>query len=309
MNSSATEIERYISGVSAALADLPDPVRQELLEDLPDHLAEIAADDPASLDDRLGPPASYAAELRAATGVDVGKHERSPARVAATIAALRPHARTFDETVGRMIGYDRLVDFLVQLRPAWWVLRGYVVAMLLLYFLADGYDLFPQDSSAGLLGWVLVVVLVGLSIRIGRRPLHLTRRVRPLWLAAGATAVLVALGLAWVTGGFDNAVPNPSYSPSGNVSYEDPSEVYVYTENGQSITDVRVYNRRGEAVPIAVPMGCGQTEQVYQERRGCPDTGPTVIPEPSESGTPSRSGTPSQSGAPSESGTPCPSAS
>lgn len=291
MNSTATEVERYISGVSAALADLPDAVRQELLEDLPDHLAEIAADDPASLDDRLGPPASYAAELRAATGVDVEKRERSPQRVAATIAALRPHARTFDETVGRLIGYDRLVDFLVQLRPAWWVFRGYVVAMVLLYILADGYDLFPQDSSAGLLGWALVVVLVGLSIRIGRRPLHMTRRVRPLWLAVGAAAVLAAaFGLAWVSGGSENYSPSPSYPPSGNIGYEDPNEVYVYTENGQSITNVRVYNRHGEAVPIAVPMGCGQTEQVYQERRGCPDSGPGVAPEPSESGIPEPSG-------------------
>jgi hypothetical protein len=302
MNSSATEIERYISGVSAALADLPDPVRQELLEDLPDHLAEIAADDPASLDDRLGPPASYAAELRAATGVDVGKHERSPARVAATIAALRPHARTFDETVGRLIGYDRLVDFLAQLRPAWWVLRGYVVAMLLLYFLADGYDMFPQDSNAGLLGWALVLVLVGLSIRIGRRPLHMTRRVGPLWLAVGAAAVLAAgFGLVWVSDGSENYSPTPgyppsaSYPPSGTVVYEDSNEVYVYTENGQPITNVRVYNRHGEAVPIAVPMGCGHTEQVYQERRGCPDTGPGVTPVPSGSGIPSESGTPSPS--------------
>jgi hypothetical protein len=299
--SRAAEIDRYIAGVSAALADLPDAVRQELLEDLPDHLAEIAADDPASLYDRLGSPASYAIELRAATGVDAGRHER-PGRMAGTIAALRPHARSLDETVGRLIGYDRLLDFLVQLRPAWWVVRGYVVAMVLLHLIADPFGFLPHYGVNGVIGWSLVLVLVGLSIRIGRRPVHLTRRFKPTWLAAGAIALLVAAyGLTWIDGSADYS-SSPSYPPSGVVGYEDPNEVYVYTENGRSITNVRVYNRRGEAVPIGVPMGCGpQAEPVYREQRGCiPETDAGgITPQPSGSGTPEPGG----------SGTPSPSAS
>lgn len=111
------EIERYLAGVAAALADLPGNLRQELLEDLPDHLAEIAADDPASLDSRLGPPPAYAAELRAAAGVDATTSKRRNDRWTDVVAAVRPHVHTVDERVGRLIGYDRLADLLVQLRP------------------------------------------------------------------------------------------------------------------------------------------------------------------------------------------------
>ena len=85
------------------------------------------------------------------------------------------------------------------------------------------------------------------------------------------------------------ADPGPSYPPSGSVGYGEPTEVYVYTEGGRSITNVRVYNRRGEAVPIGVPMGCEQSEPVYREQRDC-------IPETDSSGPPEPSGTTTQSG-------------
>jgi hypothetical protein len=309
----APEIERYLAGVTAALADLPEKVRQELLDDLPDHLAEIAADDPAPLDSRLGSPPAYAAELRAAVGVDVTKHRHHADRWAEVVAQVRPHLRTFDERVGRLIGYDRLVDLLVQLRPAWWILRGYVVGMVLLSLFANGYDIFPQDSSAGLLGWLLVLVLVGVSIRIGRQPVHMMRRVGPRWVAAAVIAALFAAWSVSLLSGEES--PNVYYGPGSG--YENPTEVYVYTETGQPVTNVRVYNRDGAAVPIGVPMGCDQPDYGYShERRGCiprddPDGDRTDDPEPSPqpSGTtgpgattgPSASAVPSGSAVPSAS--------
>jgi hypothetical protein len=284
--SRAAEIDQYIDGVWDALCDLPDDVRQELLEDLPDHLAEIAADDPASLDSRLGPPSAYAAELRAATGVEVTKHRRSRPDV---IATLRPHAHTFDKKVGELIGYDRLVDFLVQLRPAWWILRGYLVTFILLQVFANAYGGLPSDSDAGDLGWVLVLVLVGLSIRVGRRPLALGRRIRQEWLVVGAVAlVLTAFGAAWIEG-------TEYYPPSGG-SYEEPTEVYVYTDDGKPVTNVQVYNRGGGAVPIGVPMGCGYTGLEYREQRGCIPKPEETAPDPDESPTVSGSPTPTPSG-------------
>src|ERR687889_155753 len=54
-------------------------IRDELLEDLPEHLAEVAADDVGSLADRLGPPSVYAAELLASAGF-VGGFPDPPAR-------------------------------------------------------------------------------------------------------------------------------------------------------------------------------------------------------------------------------------
>ena len=48
------------------LGDLPRKQRDELLEDLQQHLAEVGAEGEGSLTDQLGPPEAYAAELRSA---------------------------------------------------------------------------------------------------------------------------------------------------------------------------------------------------------------------------------------------------
>ncbi|MFF3866939.1 HAAS signaling domain-containing protein, partial [Micromonospora sp. NPDC001898] len=58
------EIVDYVTRVRAALADLPPTVRDELTEDLAEHLAEVAAEGDEPLADRLGAPEAYAAELR-----------------------------------------------------------------------------------------------------------------------------------------------------------------------------------------------------------------------------------------------------
>jgi hypothetical protein len=50
------EIAGYVERVRQALADLPPTVRDELLEDLPEHLAEVAAEDAGAFAERLGPP-------------------------------------------------------------------------------------------------------------------------------------------------------------------------------------------------------------------------------------------------------------
>jgi hypothetical protein len=57
-------VSRYYDQVVAALAGLPPAARQDLVEDLPDHLAEVAAEVSAegagSLRERLGAPEVYA---------------------------------------------------------------------------------------------------------------------------------------------------------------------------------------------------------------------------------------------------------
>ena len=81
MNGTSTEeITAYVAAVRAALAGLPEATRDELLEDLPEHLAEVAADDVGSLVDRLGPPSVYAAELLAGAGYVGGFPDPPPKR-------------------------------------------------------------------------------------------------------------------------------------------------------------------------------------------------------------------------------------
>ncbi|NUP47704.1 MAG: hypothetical protein HOW97_10385, partial [Catenulispora sp.] len=63
------EVARYAAEVRGQLADLPAEASAELLEDLEDHLREVAAEDTGVLRERLGSPAEYARELRQAAGL------------------------------------------------------------------------------------------------------------------------------------------------------------------------------------------------------------------------------------------------
>ena len=57
----AGDVARYATAVRAACADLPGPDRELLLEDLEDHLGEVAAEAGGPLAERLGRPEAYAA--------------------------------------------------------------------------------------------------------------------------------------------------------------------------------------------------------------------------------------------------------
>ncbi|HVE93076.1 MAG TPA: RodZ domain-containing protein [Actinomycetota bacterium] len=82
-----SEVREYLQAVESELADLGEEERGGLLEDLGLHLREVAAEGEGTLQDRLGPPASYAAELRASAGL--------PAREPAEAMGLRrPRAAT-----------------------------------------------------------------------------------------------------------------------------------------------------------------------------------------------------------------------
>ncbi|MDE9364835.1 hypothetical protein PZ938_04395 [Luteipulveratus sp. YIM 133132] len=84
----------YRERVGAALADLPAEERDDLLEDVAEHLAELSVElgDPSAavLEQRLGTPEQYAAELRTAAGCQnpASTARNGRARLALTAAVL-----------------------------------------------------------------------------------------------------------------------------------------------------------------------------------------------------------------------------
>lgn len=155
------EVRAYARQVRAALADVPADRLTELLDDLEDHLVEVAAECGEPLAVRLGPPAEYAAELRRAAGL---------AEPAATADA--------SWRTGVSAGLDRLTsspqyaavrDFLPELRPAWWVLRAWapLVALDAVLF---GRTSFPVPSLGfPLLGLLVTGAAITWSVRLGLR--------------------------------------------------------------------------------------------------------------------------------------------
>src|SRR2546429_5912771 len=67
-NNQADDVATYAAAVRAALSNLPTDQSEVLLEDLEDHLREVAAEAEGPLAERLGPPEQYAQELRSAYG-------------------------------------------------------------------------------------------------------------------------------------------------------------------------------------------------------------------------------------------------
>jgi hypothetical protein len=68
-----TAVAEYVAGIEKALADLPAAEVEEIVEDIGQHLSEVAGElgeevSIEALTARLGPPEQYASELRAAAG-------------------------------------------------------------------------------------------------------------------------------------------------------------------------------------------------------------------------------------------------
>jgi len=228
----------YLRRVAAQLADLPDEDRVELLEDLTLHLAALEQeDDDRSLEDRLGDPAEYAADLRTAAGLPPAPRPstRSSRALAVLGAAARP-VRTF----------------VPQLLPGWWVARGYLIVLLLSLLPVNSHRDFPVPAPGGshALGAVLVLLAVVASVALGRRAQH-------RWHLAMAVAVDVAVVVAalataaqvpdrLVRTDYVMVTPPSPFTDSSLITPHGPvTNVFAYTLDGTPLAQVLLFDQDG----------------------------------------------------------------
>jgi hypothetical protein len=241
------DVSRYAAAVRAALDDLPAEVRVDLLEDIEDHLREVAADGEGSLTDRLGPPEGYAEELRSSAGL--------PAR---TAPSRRPSFAGL-----RALADHRWVRpalaFLPELRPAWWIVRAYLVVRLLgLLTGSSSHRFWPVVYHSRLLGLVLFVLAAVGSVALGRRGLTGRQAVAVRLADAALGVVALVLLLDAFGGGYDaQADQYPyQYSPPADVMSEDGgpiANIYPYGPDGRPLTGVRLYNQDGVPIVLSDP--------------------------------------------------------
>jgi hypothetical protein len=250
----------YLAAVERELDDLPAEERTALLEDLAPHLEALGAeDDDRPVAVRLGPPAAYAADLRSAAGL--------PARAAATrggapALAARLDAARASLAVRRLTPAARQVGrLLAELRPAWWVLRGYLVVLVPCLHTRDGVSDFPVPAPLGshLLGGLLVVAALVGSVALGRR--QLPRPVR-LLVAALGIAILVASYVAWdrsdLRRGMDlgGIAPPPTQAATGKyplLSRHGPvTDVLPYAADGTLLEGVLLYDQDGRPLRVGL---------------------------------------------------------
>ncbi|GAB4068257.1 hypothetical protein GCM10028777_26660 [Angustibacter speluncae] len=224
------EASSYAAAVRAHLDDLAPEVVEELAGGLEADLLDQAEESSDPLTGRLGDPAAYAAELRAAAGV--------PPRTAP------PRTRTsFREALDELTGtlraqpwWPQAVRVAHELRPAWWVLRAWVAFQLVQGAMAGLGSILPR--TVGL--WVLLLLLVAGSYALGRGLWARFAATRPLVLVGDVLAVLLllpAVGLA----------QEPSYGgPAAGYVEDSASAATGLVADGRTVTNVFPYGPDGE---------------------------------------------------------------
>ena len=246
-----TDLASYLTEVERLLDDLPDDDRRELIEDVREHITEVAAEDEGSLVERLGPPDVYAAELRASAGL--------PPRVEPSEESVVDRARRLMQRspIGTFLEWApvRAVRaFLPELKPGWWVLRGYLAAVAIDALLfapnADGGLPSPSLGGSSALGFVFIIACVLLSVVAGRAATR-DRRIGAFALVANAVIVLMFIA-AWPR----TQMPTDSVSivqarPFGFLQHEDGAaitHICAYDEDGDRLKDVQLFDQDGRPV-------------------------------------------------------------
>jgi hypothetical protein len=250
-----TRADAYLAAVRRHLGSLTDDERDDLLDDLTAHVHQVAADDDRPLEESLGPPDAFAAELLASAGLApeplaprTGLVTRTRAWVDAAVDAVRR------QPAGRAV-----LDFLPELRPAWWVARGWLVVYLLT-LPANSNDLssfpFPEILGSWVVGGMVAAGGAVLSVRLARRQ----RPTRWVWVV-NAAAILAAVLLAGDLkdrqvifiddSGSGEYSEGLAFVPEPGLQHSDGSSitnVYAYDANGQPLDRVRLYDQDGRPI-------------------------------------------------------------
>jgi hypothetical protein len=179
-------LEAYVLRVGTALGDVEPTERHALLADLRLHLEEVAHDDVRRLDDIVGPPEVYAAELRAAAGLTASDPTilaPPPPEPPATAAAwpwVREQLARAAGVVAR--GGRDVADAAREARrdgPAWWLLRAFLAVHALGAITPgeQGSVLLPKVVGQRSWGLAAAFVCAVVSVRVGRDPERVPTRV------------------------------------------------------------------------------------------------------------------------------------
>jgi hypothetical protein len=253
-------VSAYVREVRAELADLPIEDVDDLTGCMDADLTELAAECGGDLTGRLGSPKLYAAELRAAAGLPerVAGNGRHRSRLSEALT----HARASSAMLTAQHPLLRSVTaFLVTLRPAWWVVRGYLAAWALWSMLLGGSrGIRPQSLKE----YVMALVAIVISVQVGRGWLRQRAVLRPSLVVANTAAVILAF-MAY--GSWEgNSYTVEAYSPPPGVSLDGAQvgNIYVYDSDGNRMTSVRLFAQDGR------PLGGG--DDVYD-----PNGNPMVV--------------------------------
>ena len=269
MSASATidrpDVEAYLAAVRDELADLGAEERDELLADVEASILESAEESDAPIAARLGPPAEFAAELRAAAGLGGGQ-------AAARVRASPPLGTRLLEAwrSPRTAGARRVLG---ELAPIWWVARAYVVVAIAVWGLGSDKTISPPETlrvGGPDSGWALIVLAAAASVGLGlwQRRRRLSRAATPVLAVNLVLAVLAVPVYSSVADWIDSG-------PSTVVIVEEPvvqaglandglpvENVYPYSRDGRLLLDVLLFDQTGR--PLYIRPGATGAADPYR---------------------------------------------
>jgi len=314
------------TGTPAAISDYATSVRREL-GDLPKHdVEELTEGLDADLLEQFREsgtvphesPAAYAAELRTSAGLAPRPEGRSRSALSLSASYREALARLRD-AADRYPALRATWDFLVLLRPLWWVVRAWTVYQLFATAWGSGIPqfIFPH----GPLTWAFFILCVVLSVSWSTRALrpgHWPARLRTVVNVGAVLASLVMVPSA-ITVANSTAVYTGYTSPGGPCALYDGvchngsvvGPLFVYGPDGARLENVRFFTYDGSTVPVdlAPAEDPGPWVAAPRSSPGSPDPAATPVPSATRPGAPSpgTSGTQApRSPAPSSSVTPAP---
>lgn len=267
------DIASFAAAVRAQLDDLPADDTDDLLEGLEADLTDQA--DEAGEDFVLPDPAEYAAELRAAAGLPV-RRARSVRRT--LTASVADRARRAVAAVRSTRFGAWLIDTLVALRPVWWLVRAFVLAMLIAPLINTygytGVDLLDRVRAltVNIWGVVLLGSLLLLSVQWGRgawapaRWLRVVRRIVNVIAAIAAPFILLGLlsaGQYAISSSYANQQQFDPYVPGLSLDGQRVRNIFAYDAQGEPITQVQLFDQNGTPLTTVGQSGAQDEWDYY----------------------------------------------
>lgn len=218
----------YMARVTKGLFDLPAEEREEMLQDLEAHLAEL---DDEEVDRVLGTPESFVEEFRVSAGLNAATAAAGPGIIERWRAALNRRSAWLSDLVGWP-----------TIRPVWVWTRGWLVvcAWSFLYD-SEGFERFPIPS-------------IGMSTSVGLAFVILATWLS-LWLDKGQQDVRTfgSVAFSFIAGWSLIGMllnPMPTYSQMVEVHEQPVYPEQLTAPDGNSISNVFAYDMEGNPVEV-----------------------------------------------------------
>lgn len=242
---------QYLEQVAAGLADLPEEEREEVVQDLSAHLAELSDDDVVTV---LGTPSEFVAEFRISAGLD------QRGSIPGLLVGARRTLEAWGTRLSSLSNWPRW-------RPAWIWGRGWLIISVYAVVSEDvvfWHFPIPAVEGSSIYGLFLVAAATWLSVWIERRPRSRRRDLASatysmlgVWALVVGTVGGSALGAPAVFEQIDERLysDHPVVSHDGN-----PVEnIYAFDRQGDPV-EVMLFDQLGRPLLVMPPWVYDQAE-------------------------------------------------